>query len=411
MSGNYFNPIKREFLNLSGGTVSGSTLFSQNLSASTYYSGSTPLENIIQNIATNTTNSGNYLSLSGGTVSGETNFSGGLSASTIYSGSTDLYDIFQQIGVVDGVQTVGQGTNIQTGGTVSNPVISTVSSPSFNNITFSGQASGGNILATSITATTYYGDGSNLSGVSSANYYTTAATLSGTIVYFDRNDQLSAYTIQLSALTDTTRVQPGTNIQTGGTVNTPVVSMVASPSFNDITFSGQASGGNVFATSISASTLTSGRMVFAGAGGVLSDNSNLTYNTLTNTLSTKYIVVGEVGQTGNTAVIHGDVLVIGSAISGFTSELYIQDNLIELNYNPTASTESTSLGSGFSIQDGSGVPGTSVFLDVRGTTTGLSNRYLTTNIEGIRIRETGTVSSPNGDYLLASGDLLDGGTF
>lgn len=53
----------------------------------------------------------------------------------------------------------------------------------------------------SITATTYYGDGSNLSGVSSANYYTTGATLVGTKAFFNRNDSLSAYTLQLSGLT------------------------------------------------------------------------------------------------------------------------------------------------------------------------------------------------------------------
>lgn len=52
MSGIYFNPIKREFLNLSGGTVTGDTVFTGNLSASTYYSGSTLLEDIIYNIST-----------------------------------------------------------------------------------------------------------------------------------------------------------------------------------------------------------------------------------------------------------------------------------------------------------------------------------------------------------------------
>lgn len=83
MSGNYFQPIKREFLNLSGGTVTGDTLFTQNLSASTYYSGSTPLENIIYNISTGATASGNFLPTSGGT-GGPYKFIGNTTADTIF---------------------------------------------------------------------------------------------------------------------------------------------------------------------------------------------------------------------------------------------------------------------------------------------------------------------------------------
>jgi hypothetical protein len=40
-----------------------------------------------------------------------------------------------------------------------------------------------------------------------------------------------------------TRVQGGSNISTGGTANSPSVSIVASPSFNTITLSGNVSGG------------------------------------------------------------------------------------------------------------------------------------------------------------------------
>lgn len=82
MSGNYFNPLKREFLNLSGGTVTGSTLFTQNLSATTYYSGATPLETIIQNISTDVTTQGAFLPLSGGT-GGQYNLTGSTTASTM----------------------------------------------------------------------------------------------------------------------------------------------------------------------------------------------------------------------------------------------------------------------------------------------------------------------------------------
>lgn len=42
---------------------------------------------------------------------------------------------------------------------------------------------------------------SNIPTGNTDNYYTTGSTLVGTIVFFDRNDQLSAYTLQLSGLT------------------------------------------------------------------------------------------------------------------------------------------------------------------------------------------------------------------
>ena len=67
---------------------------------------------------------------------------------------------------------------------------------------------------------------------------------------------------------DVTRIQPGSNISTGGTGNFPVINLVDSPSINNISFSGTAIGGTVqvgtvtaislSATSISAGTIYSG---------------------------------------------------------------------------------------------------------------------------------------------------------
>ena len=50
--------------------------------------------------------------------------------------------------------------------------------------------------AGAITATTYYGDGSNLTNI--PDNYTTGTTLVDKIVHFDRTDTLSAYTMDLS---------------------------------------------------------------------------------------------------------------------------------------------------------------------------------------------------------------------
>ena len=106
MSGIYYQPIRRIFLNLSGGTVTGDTIFTQNLSASTYYSGATPLEQIIYSISNQVSSSGDTyvtgftyndanvftltrnqgqppISIVANTMSGLT-VSGDLSANTVY---------------------------------------------------------------------------------------------------------------------------------------------------------------------------------------------------------------------------------------------------------------------------------------------------------------------------------------
>lgn len=92
MSGMYFNPLKRVFLNLSGGTVTGDTVFEQGLyafsfSGDTIYSGDTNLETIIaliaQGAATGATQTAPYLPLSGGT-GGQYYFTGNTTGQTIY---------------------------------------------------------------------------------------------------------------------------------------------------------------------------------------------------------------------------------------------------------------------------------------------------------------------------------------
>ena len=53
------------------------------------------------------------------------------------------------------------------------------------------------VYANVFSGGTYYGDGSNLSGISTDNFYTTGVTLQNDILYFDRTDTLSAYTVSL----------------------------------------------------------------------------------------------------------------------------------------------------------------------------------------------------------------------
>lgn len=105
-----------------------------------------------------------YLGLSGGTISGNTNFIGNLSASTIFSGGTNLETIINNAIAASTHTFVQPGANIQTGGTSQQPIISTVDSPSFNNISFSGTATGGNIDSNTISASTIYIGGVDISG-------------------------------------------------------------------------------------------------------------------------------------------------------------------------------------------------------------------------------------------------------
>ena len=177
-----------------------------------------------------------------------------ISGGTIYSGSTDLYSIFLTTNDGNDITRVQPGTNITTGGTGNLPTVSLVASPSVNNITFSGTAIGGVGQFAAVTATSL-----------------SAGTLSGGTIYSGSTDLYSIFAT-IPDQNDVTRVQPGSNITTGGTANLPTVNLVASPSLNNITFSGTAIGGTgqfaaVTATSLSAGTLS--------GGTILSGSTNL----------------------------------------------------------------------------------------------------------------------------------------
>jgi hypothetical protein len=75
------------------------------------------------------------------------NFSAGTGGGVIYSAGTDLYNIFLTTADGNDITRVQPGANITTGGTANLPVINLTSSPSVNNLTFSGTAIGGGIQA------------------------------------------------------------------------------------------------------------------------------------------------------------------------------------------------------------------------------------------------------------------------
>jgi hypothetical protein len=113
----------------------------------------------------------NFLPLSGGTVTGDSYFNASLSANTFYSGSTDLYDIFLTAGELASGTTVSAGSNIEVNNVSLDYEVSTVDSPSFNNLISSGNSSFNVISATTIYSgstdlSLLFGAGSGTSGTS-----------------------------------------------------------------------------------------------------------------------------------------------------------------------------------------------------------------------------------------------------
>jgi hypothetical protein len=256
------------------------------------------------------------------------------------------------------------------------------------------------------------------------DYYTTGATLIGSVAYFKRNDDLSGYTLDLSSFSPS-----GDTYVTGFTYTSATNTIYLRQN------QGQAER-SIYIDSLSGlslTNLTSGRVVYVGSGGALTDEAGFTYDAGTNTLSVPSDGAVSVGTGGlnvaGSAVIQGDLTVFGSAISAFTSQLYVEDPNITLNYNPTGNTTATSLGAGWTIQDGNGVNGGNVNLDIRSmdtltgltasqvpsiteytASTGYANRGFVTQLNDIVIRST-NITTPNGVRVLAEFDVLDGGQY
>jgi len=210
----------------------------------------------------------------------------------------------------------------------------------------------------------------------------------------------------------------------------------------------EVNAGNINATGMTIANLGANRVVYTDGSGGLTTEAGFTYTEGTDTLlagnintsaagssfvGTGGLIVGSGGDVSNpgngNVVIHGNLTVFGAAISATTGELYIEDNNITLNYNPTGDTSASSVGAGVTIQDGAGVSGTDVKLDVRsmngftGITasdvpniteysgpTGYENRAFVTQLNDIVIRST-DVTTPNGVRVLAEFDCLDGGSY
>jgi hypothetical protein len=249
-------------------------------------------------------------------------------------------------------------------------------------------------------------------------YPATFTSVSGLTVNGDLNITGTTYSPALSANTLTANTITNSDIYTSGTAT-----------INNLTVTGNTSVQGLTGSTISLPTLSTNRVVYTTTGGALTTESNFTYNEGTDTLG-----VNNIEASGN-VTIQGDLTVLGSSISAFTSNLYVEDKNITLNYNPTGSSASFSVNGGLTVQDGNGVISGDVNFDIvrmqnlTGLTanqvpsvseytglTGYENRGWITQLNDIVIRSTdptdgGSTGDINGVRVLAEFDTLDGGTY
>lgn len=292
--------------------------------------------------------------------------------------------------------------------------------------------------------------------ISTQNTFTTGGTYNNgsKLITFLRNDGTAGYTVDLTNIdTNDTYVTGGTNNAATtsspsasisllynqdvapGTYSLPYTNVFTTgftynPTTN--TFTIKDNSGNTFNQSfetvsgLTVSNLTSGRVVYVGTNGLLKDESVFTYTEGSNTLG-----VENIDASGN-VTIQGSLTVFGPSVSAFTSNLYVEDPNITLNYNPTGDTTVTSVNAGITIQDGNGVASGDVNLDIvrmqnlTGLTatqipsvaeytalTGYVNRGWVTQLNDIVIRSTDPTDNGlfNGVRVLAEFDVLDGGSY
>ena len=320
--------------------------------------------------------------------------------------------------------------------------------------------------------------------ITTQNTFTTGGTFSNStkLITFKRNDGLSGYTVDLSNIDindtyvtgGTVTTAPSNNSINGviglkynqdipdGTYSLPftdvfVTGLTYDSSSNAFTISDNS--GNTFTkgfTAVSGLTvnnLVAGQVVYAGANKELKGDTDFTFDDNQNKLTVANLAVnntssaatfgnggviigtgGNYGTPGNgDLTIHGSLTVFGPSISAFTSQLYVEDNNIVLNYNPTGSSQQFSLGAGFTIQDGQGTNNEDVNLQIVGlynlsgntgnplpvipyhseydsSNEGAANRGWITELNDIVIRSS-SVLAPKGVRVLAEFDVLDGGSY
>ena len=416
-------PLGNDKLTVSGNTSIYGALNATSISATTYFGLPTDIRvtggTYAAGTATFTNNTGGTFTVTGFKTD-DTYVTGGTA-----NNSAKTYTFTNNSG---GTFTVNALTDIfVTGGTANN---------SAKTYTFTN-STGGTFTVNGLTDLTV--TGGTMAYVGSAGTATFTNSTGGTFNVTGFKDVFTTGGTYAAGTTTFTN-NDGTTYQVTGlsSTDTYVTGFTYSSASNLLTISqnqGQAAK-TVNITSMSGitlSNLTAGRVPYVGTGGLLTDEAGFTYDSSTNVLSipadgTMNVGTGGLNVTGD-AVIQGSLTVFGPSISAFTNQLYVEDPNISLNYNPTGNTTATSIGAGWTVQDGNGVNGGNVNLNINrldtltGLTatqvpsvteytasTGYANRGWITQLNDIVIRST-NVSTPNGVRVITEFDVLDGGSF
>ena len=359
--GSYIKPINLSFLNLSGGTVTGDTYFTQNLSATTFYGDGSHLSNIhdffttsgtySDGVATFYRNDGIAYQVSGFTSTDT--FVSGFSYSNnniTLSQTMGKSDLFISINLMTGLTINGilssttiSSDFINSGSTNINEIFITPERSNSLYVFKSGDTITGNInvyslsSVTNMSANTYYGDGSKLSNI--YNYFTTGGTYNNGTATFYRNDGNS---YNISGFTDTDTYVTGftynnNNIILNQNQGKSPLSVVIN-SMTGLTVSGYLYSSLFSANSLSALTINSGSTnisnIFSTPGqsdlkyvfksgdtmsGSLLINSTLTVTGQTNlnnvngiNYSATQITLGVRVMNENNIILSGDVINGGS---------------------------------------------------------------------------------------------------
>jgi len=370
--------------------------------------------NTIVNALTATT-----LEVNGVSITGDTFLTGG----TYYTGGTIMFDYntgggFNVTGLTKDLDIAISGLAETDEVTIELDLTTnkirlkdTVAAPSGGTRTFQGNVvvSSG-FTASTISATTYY----NLP--IDPNTYITGFTYDDNNTFTISDNSGSTFNATINTVTGLTingdlNVTGNTSLQsftgTTGTIN------------GNLTVTGSTNTGSISATTYN-TNLNNNLVVYTNGSGQLSTEAGFGYDAGADKLTVTNIDVS------NDVVIQGNLTVFGPSVSAFTSNLYVEDNNITLNYNPTGSTTTTSVGAGWTIQDGSGIANTATTLNIGlsylngnlspnteyTANTGNENRNLFTQVGDIIIRNTNyNPNSPNGVRVLAENDILDGGFY
>jgi hypothetical protein len=263
-----------------------------------------------------------------------------------------------------------------------------------------------------------------LANISDINTFSAFTYNNNTFTIYESNGEINSVTVN-----DFTGLTINGNFTVTGNTNLQTLTATTTNINGNLTVTGDTNVQSLSATSIYVSGFVPTQVVYISPTGQLTGENTFTYDQNADTLNVNNI------QVSNDVVVQGNLTVLGDSISAFTTNLYVEDPNVPINYNPSASTVVTSVNAGFTIQDGSGVSGNSVnwnvvqMLSLTGLTssntpvlteytglTGYPNRGWITQLNDIVIRssdtsDSGSPGSVNGVRVLAEFDILDGGTY